>query len=152
MELGFVFAAGLTLCWMPFPFLTALIALTVWHKVFGWWIFIWGNDCKIMPCVSMFCGIACVFVAFGVERRMNNRAGNGINSELTKEHCEVDFAFWIYLVGAFAFWTGLEDTHIHSELDSFCNSGSMLDHSPFSPRDASLPFLALWVLRVVSFI
>ena len=113
MELGGVLAAALTFYWMPFPFLLALIASVFWYMVCDWAVLVRRKQ-NLPYWVSMVYGILCLLAAFVLERRLNRRHSNGNNTtDSSGEH--LDYAFWIYLVGAVAFWSGLESPYLQSE-------------------------------------
>lgn len=102
MELGTVAAGLLALRFVPFPFLTAPIAFSLWYMsmdltplLFGKLEFTWEERLQ----VSMWFGLAMMVGAYLVDRRT-----------------EQDYAFWGYLFGLMAFWGGLSSMHSDSEL------------------------------------
>lgn len=113
MELGGVLAAAFTFYWMPFPFLLALIASVFWYMVCDWAVLVRRKQ-NLPYWVSMIYGILCLLVAFALEHRLNRRHSNGNNTtDSSGEHR--DYAFWIYIVGAVAFWSGLGSPYLQSE-------------------------------------
>jgi hypothetical protein len=93
MEIATLAAGGLALRFVRFPFLTAPIAFTLWYMsmdiaplLFGQDEFTWRQRLWI----SVIFGLAMLVVAYWIDRR-------------TKD----DYAFWLYLFGATAFWGGL---------------------------------------------
>ena len=93
METATLMAAALALRFIPFPFLTAPMAFTLWYMsmdltplLFGQQAFT-GNQ---RLAVSMAVGVLMLIAAYLIDRR-------------TKQ----DYAFWLYLFGMMAFWGGL---------------------------------------------
>jgi hypothetical protein len=93
MEIATLAAGGVALRLVRFPFLTAPIAFTLWYMsmdltplLFGQREFTYSQRLW----VSAIFGLAMLAVAYWIDRR-------------TKD----DYAFWLYLFGAAAFWGGL---------------------------------------------
>jgi len=105
MEAATLFAAGLVLWFIRFPFLTMPFALVLWFMVMDIAPLIYGNDqmtSEVRREVSVYFGLAVLVAAYVLDRR-------------TKE----DLAFWIYLSGLTAFWSGLTFTDSDNELARF---------------------------------
>ncbi len=103
IELGTVISGLIALRFVRFPFLTAPIALSLWLMSMtlasilkDGESFSWDRE------VSLGFGLAMIVVTYFVDRR-------------TRE----DYAFWGYLFGLLAFWTGLSFTQSESELEKF---------------------------------
>lgn len=105
MEVGTIVAGLVALRFVRFPFLTAPIAFALWYMsmdltplLFGQHEFGWDERLWVSVCfgLAMLCG------AFLIDRR-------------TRE----DYAFWGYLFGTLAFWSGLSLMESGSELTKF---------------------------------
>ncbi len=93
MELGTIIVGAVALRFVPFPFLTFPIAFALWYMSMDLTPLLFGKTSWDGPqglWVSLAFGVAVIIVAFFVDRR-------------TKE----DYAFWGYLFGLLAFWSGL---------------------------------------------
>ena len=93
IELGTVAAALITLKFVRFPFLLAPIAFTLWYMsmdltplLFGKTEYSWDERLW----VSLIFGALMLLGAYLIDHKTSR-----------------DYAFWLYLFGAFAFWTGL---------------------------------------------
>ncbi len=102
MELGTIGVGILVLRWVRFPFLVAPIAFTLWYLsmdlaplLFGKLEFAWHERLW----VSLWFGFAMMLVAWFIDQR-------------TRE----DYAFWLYLFGLMAFWSGLSFMESDNEL------------------------------------
>ncbi|WP_133128706.1 DUF2157 domain-containing protein [Legionella nagasakiensis] len=107
MELG-TLAAGIILIWLyRYPFMMMPIAVTLWYMsmdlaaMLGQEV---GFNFELRSLVSMYFGLATVFLAFWVDLRSGPSK---------------DYAFWLYLFGVLAFWGGLTCQHSDSELSRF---------------------------------
>jgi hypothetical protein len=105
MELTTVAVGLLMLRYVQFPFLTFPIAFALWYLsmdltplVFGQGDFNWDQR----KWVSVVFGTAMLIATYFIDRR-------------TKE----DFAFWCYLFGLLAFWSGLTAMNSNSEIGKF---------------------------------
>ncbi len=108
MELG-TLAVGIILAWIyRYPFMLMPIAVTLWYmsmdlaamlgEANGYYSF------ELRALVSMYFGLAMVFVAFWID----------IRSRKT-----LDYAFWLYIFGVIAFWGGLTSQSSDSEWARF---------------------------------
>lgn len=93
IELGTIVAALLALAYTRFPFLLAPVAFTLWYMsmdltplLFGKTSYTWDERLW----VSLLFGLAMLVSAYLIDRRTR-----------------VDYAFWLYLFGSVAFWSGL---------------------------------------------
>lgn len=93
METATLMAGAVALRFIPFPFLTAPIAFTLWYMsmdltplLFGQREFT-GNQGQA---VSMIFGALMMIAAYCIDRRT-----------------KIDYSFWMYLFGIAAFWGGL---------------------------------------------
>lgn len=105
IDLATILAGILTLRFIPFPFLTAPIAFSLWYMsmdltplLFGKMDFLWHERLW----VSLMFGGMMLIAAYIVDRR-------------TRE----DFAFWLYLFGMMAFWGGLSLLETDGESGKF---------------------------------
>lgn len=102
MELG-TLAVGLIMVWrLKYAFLVMPIAVTLWYLsmdvaalLTGGWV-----EWELRMLVSLYMGLLIIALAFWVDIRSVNQA---------------DYAFWLYLFGALAFWCGLSFQHSDSE-------------------------------------
>jgi len=92
MEIGTILGASLALYFYSFPFLTAPLFFSVWFMsmdvtplLFGE-----GSHWEKSLWVSLWVGLITLVVAYCIDRRAKK-----------------DFAFWGYLFGMLAFWSGL---------------------------------------------
>ncbi len=100
MEFATLVSAITALIYFPFPFLTALVAFSLWFvsmDLTPWLmqreIFTWEQQST----VSLYIGLVIIGVAWLIDLR---------------EWHNGDFAFWIHLSGLMAFWSGLT-THYY---------------------------------------
>jgi hypothetical protein len=103
MELGTIAAAALVLCFYPFPFITFVAAVALWFlsiDVAGWFTPDRVADLELRRNVSLWFGLALVLVAWIIDLASRSRG---------------DFAFWLHLAGAAAFWGGLSWRESSSE-------------------------------------
>ncbi|QCF26930.1 DUF2157 domain-containing protein [Hydrocarboniclastica marina] len=106
MELG-TLVVGLLLAWMyRYPFLMMPIAVTLWYMSMDVAAMIMGEqyDFHFRALVSMYFGILMIFIAFWVDLRSRR---------------QVDYAFWLYLFGVVAFWSGVTAQESSTELSKF---------------------------------
>jgi hypothetical protein len=107
MELGTIAAAALVLYFYPFPFITFVAAVALWFlsmDLAGWFTPDRIADLELRRNVSLWFGLALVLVAWIIDLRWRSR-GN--------------FAFWLHLAGAAAFWGGLSWRESSSEWLAF---------------------------------
>jgi hypothetical protein len=103
-------AAGAIMLWrFRLPFMVMPIAVTLWYMSMDLAPFLAGGsgdpyNWEIRKFVSLWFGAAMCLFAFWVDLR--SRKGK-------------DFAFWLYLFGAVAFWGGLTSMDSNSELGKF---------------------------------
>ncbi len=107
MELGTIAAAALVLYFYPFPFITFVAAVALWFLSMD--LAVWFApdrvaDLELRRNVSLWFGLALVIVAWIIDLRWRSR-GN--------------FAFWLHLAGAAAFWGGLTWRESSSEWLAF---------------------------------
>ncbi len=111
MELA-TLAIGTIIAWRyKYPFLVMPIAVTLWYLTMDLSVMLakstdFETSWELRKLVSMYTGLLMVALAFWVDIRA--RATSVINHK--------DYAFWIYLFGAIAFWGGLSLQHSDSEL------------------------------------
>ncbi|MEW5251411.1 DUF2157 domain-containing protein [Microbulbifer discodermiae] len=106
MELG-TLAAGVIIAWKyKYPFLIMPIAVTLWYMSMDITAMISGGDTtwELRKLVSLYTGLLMIGLAFWVDIRSYQKA---------------DYAFWIYIFGAAAFWGGLSSQNSDSELSKF---------------------------------
>lgn len=106
MELG-TLAVGLIMIWYyKYPFLMLPLAFTLWYLTMDITAMISGGDFnwELRQLVSLYTGLAMTALAIWVDVRSQQKA---------------DYAFWIYLFGVTAFWTGLSTQSSDSELAKF---------------------------------
>jgi hypothetical protein len=106
MEAATVAAALAALRFVRFPLLTFPAALALWYVAMDLTPLLFGRDEFTWDerlWVSLVFGLALLAVAFLIDRR-------------TRE----DYAFWLYLFGATAFWGGLSLMGPGSEAGKFC--------------------------------
>ncbi len=107
MELGTIAAAALVLYAYPFPFITFVAAVALWFlsmDLAGWFTPDRVADLDLRRDVSLWFGLALVLVAWIIDLRWRSRG---------------DFAFWLHLAGAAAFWGGLSWHESSSEWHAF---------------------------------
>lgn len=105
MEVGTIIAGCIALSYIPFPFLTAPIFLSLWFMsmdivplIYGQTEFLWNQRLW----VSLWFGLLILVIAFLIDRRT-----------------KADFAFWGYFFGMLAFWGGLSLMESSSEFKRF---------------------------------
>ncbi|WP_036294790.1 hypothetical protein [Methylosinus sp. PW1] len=104
MELGTIAAALLALAFFPFPFLTMIIAFTLWFMSMDLTPWLVGRESftfEQRANVSLAFGAVVIAVAWLVDLQ-RWRGG--------------DFAFWLHLSGLLAFWGGLTAQHSGDEI------------------------------------
>lgn len=104
MEIGTIIIGALALRFYPFPFIAAIMALSLWFMSMDLtpWIFLhddWGWQMR--ETVSMWFGLLLIIIAIALDLR-KWRAG--------------DFPFWLHLCGIVAFWGGMTMQDSNSEL------------------------------------
>lgn len=106
LELG-TLAVGTIVAWKyKYPFLIMPIAVTLWYMSMDITAMISGGDIRweLRKLVSMYSGILMIGLAFWVDIRARKTA---------------DYAFWLYIFGVIAFWSGLSAQNSDSELSKF---------------------------------
>lgn len=106
MELG-TLAVGAVFAWKyKYPFLIMPVAVTFWYLTMDITAMISGGDFdwELRILVSMYSGLLMIGLAFWVDIRTRNKA---------------DYAFWIYIFGVIAFWSGMSMQDSDSELSKF---------------------------------
>ena len=106
MELA-TLAVGVIIAWKyKHPFLIMPIAVTLWYLTMDITAIISGGDFdwELRKLVSMYSGLLMIGLGFWIDIRSRNKA---------------DYAFWIYIFGAIAFWGGLSFQYSDSELSKF---------------------------------
>lgn len=106
MELG-TLAMGIILAWIyRYPFMVMPIAVTLWYMSMDITSMI--NDgsynFELASLVSLYFGLATVFIAFWVDIRSTH---------------STDYAFWLYMFGVLTFWSGLSTQDSNNELSRF---------------------------------
>ena len=106
MEFG-TLIVGVILAWIyRYPFMVMPIAVTLWYMSMDITAMLTGGafDFALSAKVSMYFGLLIIFIAIFVDVRSRHSA---------------DFAFWLYLFGVMAFWSGLSSYYSNSELQRF---------------------------------
>ena len=106
LELG-TLAVGTVVAWKyKYPFLIMPIAVTLWYISMDLTAMISGGDIswELRKLVSIFSGILMMGLAFWVDVRARKTS---------------DYAFWLYIFGVMAFWSGLSAQNSDSELSKF---------------------------------
>lgn len=107
MELA-TLASGAILLWRyRLPFLVMPVAVTLWYMSVDLTPFLFGQEdssWELRRLVSLWFGLLVTLFAFWVDIRTRH---------------ERDFAFWLYLFGVIAFWSGLSSLNSDSELNKF---------------------------------
>jgi hypothetical protein len=107
MEFG-TLIAGIVVAWRyKYPFLVMPIAVTLWYMSMDIAAMIAGGenlDFELRAMVSMYFGLLILLLAFWVDFRARGKA---------------DYAFWLYLFGVIAFWSGMTAQDSHSEISRF---------------------------------
>lgn len=107
MELATLASGALILWRYRLPFLLMPIAATLWYMSMDLAPLVSGDayvTWELRKLVSLWFGLCIVLLAFWVDIR--TRHGK-------------DYAYWLYLFGALAFWCGLSMMHSDSELNKF---------------------------------
>jgi hypothetical protein len=89
-----------------YPFLLMPIALTLWYLSMDLAVMLKGDypEFELRSLVSMYMGLLILGLAFWVDVRSRHT---------------LDYAFWLYLFGTIAFWSGLSMQHSDSEWSKF---------------------------------
>jgi hypothetical protein len=106
LELG-TLAVGTALAWTyRYPFMLMPVAVTLWYMSMDVAAMLAGGnaDLEFRASVSMWFGLLITGIAFWVDMRSGKTA---------------DYAFWLYIFGVLAFWSGLSLQHSDSELTKF---------------------------------
>ncbi|KTD61213.1 hypothetical protein [Legionella spiritensis] len=107
MELG-TLAVGIILAWIyRYPFMLMPVAVTLWYMSMDIAAMLGQHSqysFELRAMVSMYFGLAMIFLAFWVDIRSRNA---------------LDYAFWLYIFGVLAFWGGLSSQSSDSELSRF---------------------------------
>ncbi|MCL9683760.1 DUF2157 domain-containing protein [Legionella maioricensis] len=106
MELG-TLIVGIIMAWIyRYPFMLMPIAVTLWYMSMDLTSMIAGGsyNYELGAMVSMYFGLVTVLIAFWVDIRSSNSA---------------DYAFWLYIFGVIAFWSGMTAQHSDSEFSKF---------------------------------
>lgn len=107
MELA-TLACGAIMLWRyRLPFLVMPVAVALWYMSMDLTPFLFGEADRswtLRKLVSLWFGLLMVLLALWVDIR--------------SRHSQ-DYAFWLYLFGALAFWGGLSSLHSDSELSKF---------------------------------
>lgn len=133
MELG-TLAVGCIMAWRyKYPFLLMPIAITLWYLSMDITAMISAGDFgwELRQLVSLYFGLLMIGLAFWIDMRSRNTA---------------DYAFWVYIFGVVAFWTGLSLQNSDSEFSKFiyfCINLLMLGTSVLLVRRVFVIFGAL---------
>lgn len=106
MEIG-TLIAGTIIAWKyRYPFLIMPIAFTLWYMTMDITAVIFGGDYgwDMRLLISLYTGLLMIGLAFWIDIRSRHSA---------------DYAFWVYLFGVIAFWSGLSLQNSDSELSKF---------------------------------
>jgi hypothetical protein len=107
MELA-TLASGTVMLWRyRLPFLVMPIAVTLWYMSMDLTPFLFGEadaTWELRKRVSLWFGLLIALLGFWVDIRTRH---------------DKDYAFWLYLFGVVAFWSGLSMMHSDSELNKF---------------------------------
>ncbi|MBW4427038.1 MAG: DUF2157 domain-containing protein [Nostoc desertorum CM1-VF14] len=119
MELGTIIAGLVAIKFVRFPFLTAPIAFSLYFMFMDITPLLFSEktyNLQLRLLTSLWFGIACIVAAYLVDIRTRRRDG--------------DYAFWLYLFGLLAFWSGLTLMGDSNEFNKFLycliNLGLML--------------------------
>lgn len=114
MEMSAIVAALVTLLCYPVPLLTAVPLYTSWFMTYGWTYHWWMGDYKndMVGIITMLYGLLVLVGAYGLERYI---------SASSSSSSRFDWAFWMYTVGATAFWSGMSfsDFSYRNEANQF---------------------------------
>ena len=101
-------ASGAVMLWRyRLPFLVMPVAVTLWYMSMDLTPFLFGDadvTWELREFVSLWFGLLIVLLAFWIDVRARH---------------DLDYAFWLYLFGVIAFWSGLSLMHSESELNKF---------------------------------
>jgi hypothetical protein len=127
MEIGTVIVGALALRFYPFPFIAAIMALSLWFMSMDLtpWIF-YGDDWgwQMRETVSMWFGLALMAIAITLD---------------LKKWPAGDFPFWLHLCGIVAFWGGM----------TLQDSDSEIAKAVYCVINIGLVFLAVFLMRRV---
>jgi hypothetical protein len=125
MEIATIAASALALRFYRFPFFTFIMALALWFLSMdlAQWFIGKPHNWETSREVSIWLGLAMLAAAVVVNVRQ--RAG--------------DFAFWLYLFGVLAFWSGI----------SLATSGTVLQKAAYCAMNVGFLFLAVFLGRRV---
>lgn len=127
MEIGTIVVGALALRFYPFPFIAAIMALSLWFMSMDLtpWIFR-GDDWgwQMRETVSMWFGLALMVIATVLD---------------LKKWAAGDFPFWLHLCGIVAFWGGM----------SIQDSDSEIAKAVYCLINIGLVFLAVFLMRRV---
>jgi hypothetical protein len=127
MEIGTIAIGALALRFYPFPFIAAIMALSLWFMSMDLtpWIF-QGDDWgwQMRETVSMWFGLGLMIIATALDLR---RWAAG------------DFPFWLHLCGIVAFWGGM----------TLQDSDSEVAKAVYCLINIGLVFLAVFLMRRV---
>lgn len=122
MELSGLLAALITVRIIPFPFLTAIIGFVLWYMVMDWTSTLagdhWGTWYQdVQMWVSMAYGTLCIGFAYMLDKyhARHNESTTRQQDYHQLSPSWIDYTYWVYMVGAFAFWSGLELLDIETE-------------------------------------
>ncbi|WP_339868670.1 DUF2157 domain-containing protein [Pseudohongiella nitratireducens] len=133
MEIGTVLAAILVLKKYAYPFLVMPLAIALGVMTADVAEMLLGNDVtwQLRRVVSLIMGLLITCLAIGVDIR---------------SHRHGDYAFWLYLVGVTAFWSGLtllESSHEFTKFIYFCINLIMIGLGAILVRRVFVVFGAL---------
>lgn len=107
LELG-TLAIGIIMAWCyRYPFMIMPVAVTLWYMSMDVAAMLTGGEVDYLfrAFVSLWFGLLMILIAFWVDVRSRKS--------------RLDYAFWLYLFGVIAFWSGLSMQNSDSELSKF---------------------------------
>ncbi len=106
LELGTLAVGAIIAFVYRYPFLQMPIAVTLWYLSMDLTVMLTGEwpDFELRALVSMYFGLAMTLFAFWVDIR-SSKSG--------------DYAFWLYLFGVLAFWSGMTAQQSDNEISKF---------------------------------